>query len=142
MAATLNPYLIFNDKTEEAFNLYKSVFGGDFQMVMRFKDVPPEHQMSTDHAEKIMHIALPVGEGMLMGSDSPDDGPEKAIVGNNVQISISAASEKEADAFFKGLSAGGKAIMPMAKAFWGDYFGMLIDKFGVHWMISYAYNKK
>lgn len=141
MAAALNPYLNFNGKTEEAFNLYKSVFGGDFQMVMRFKDVPPEHQMSKDQAEKIMHIALPVGESMLMGSDIPE-GMEKVTVGNNVQVSIHASSEKEADAFFKGLSAGGKATMPMAKAFWGDYFGMLTDKFGVQWMISYGYDKK
>lgn len=139
--AALNPYLNFVGKTEEAFNFYKSVFGGDFHMVMRFKDVPPEYQGSKDQAQLIMHIALPIGQGsVLMGSDIPKE-MGSVTVGNNVQIAIGAESEKEADALFKGLSAGGKATMPMEKAFWGDYFGMLTDKFGVQWMITYSYNK-
>ncbi len=137
--ATLNPYLSFDDNCEEVFNFYRSVFGGEFQTVMRFKEMPAEYPMPESEGEKIMHMALPIGQGtILMGSDSPAEmGPVK--VGNNVSISISAASEEEADRLFKGLSAGGQVTMPLEKAFWGDYFGMLTDKFGVNWMVSYSY---
>lgn len=139
--ATLNPYLTFNDNCEEAFNFYKSVFGGDFAMVMRFKDVPAEYQGSASEAEKIMHMALPIGQGtMLMGSDSPASmGVPKT--GDNVSISISTESEAEAERLFKGLSAGGQVTMPLEKAFWGDYFGMLTDKYGFQWMVSYMSNQ-
>ena len=139
----INPYLNFNDKTEEAFNFYKSVFGGEFQMLMRFKDTPPEHRMSASNKEdeKIMHVSLPVGNNMLMGSDTPE-AYGKVTAGTNMSISISVDSEAEADRIFNGLSAGGQATMPLAKAFWGSYFGMLTDKFGVQWMVSYDYNRQ
>jgi PhnB protein len=138
----INPYLGFNDNCEEAFNFYKSVFGGEFAAVMRFKDVPAEFQMPESEGEKIMHMALPIGQGtMLMGSDTPA-GMEPATPGNNVSIVISTESEEEADRLFKGLSAGGQVTMPLEKAFWGDYFGMLTDKYGVHWMVSYDYNQQ
>lgn len=139
--ATINPYLNFNGNAEEAFNFYKSVFGGEFAMVMRFKDVPPEHKMSESEAEKIMHIALPIAQDILMGSDVPEV-YGKVNSGTSFSISISASSEEEANKFFNGLSAGGQATMPMAKTFWGSYFGMLTDKFGVQWMVSYDYNQK
>ena len=139
--ATVNPYLNFLGNTEEAFNFYKSVFGGEFAMVMRFKDVPPEHKMSPTEDEKIMHIALPLGQGsILMGSDIPE-AYGKVVPGTNITISISTSSEEEADNFFKGLSEGGQPTMPMEKAFWGSYFGMLTDKFDVQWMISYDYGR-
>lgn len=135
--AALNPYLNFKDNTEEAFNFYKSVFGGEFQMVMRFKDSPPEFRGPDHEANKIMHIALPIGKNsILMGSDIPEHFGS-AVSGNNVHISITADSKAEADKLFSGLSAGGNVVMPMSDAFWGSYFGMFTDKFGISWMISY-----
>lgn len=143
----LNPYLNFNGNAEEAFTLYKSVFGGDFAMVMRFKDVPADVPMdgcvdmdesknTEDISDKIMHIALPIGGSVLMGSDVPPHVPQ-VTSGTNFAISTSVESREEADRVYKGLSEGGKQLMPMEDAFWGDYFGMLTDKFGVSWMISF-----
>jgi PhnB protein len=136
----LNPYLNFNGNCEEAFNFYKSVFDGEFLTVMRFKDAPPEYQMTASESEKIMHVALPIGQGtVLMGSDRPAAmGP--TTTGNNFYISINAASEAEATRLFNRLSAGGQVTMPLDKAFWGAYFGMLTDKFGIQWMVNYDYN--
>lgn len=138
----VNPYLNFDGNCEEAFNFYKSVFGGNFATVMRYKEMPAEYQPAENEREKIMHMALPIGQSsMLMGSDTPVAmGP--TTVGSNVSISINAASEAEATKLFNGLSAGGQVTMPLAKAFWGDYFGMCTDKFGVQWMVSYAYNRQ
>lgn len=142
----VNPYLNFSDNCEGAFNFYKSVFGGEFVTVMRFKDVPSEvldesHQLPENEGEKIMHMALPLGQGtILMGSDTPAAmGP--VTTGTNVSISISTDSEAEADELFNGLSAGGAVTMPLDKTFWGAYFGMLTDKYGVRWMVSYDYNQ-
>jgi PhnB protein len=137
----INPYLNFSGNCEEAFNFYKSVFGGEFRMVMRFKEVPAEYQMAANEGEKIMHVALPIGQGtVLMGSDTPAAmGP--IINGNNYYISINAASEAEATKLFKGLSASGQVTVPLEKAFWGDYFGMCTDKFGIQWMVNYDYNQ-
>lgn len=140
--AALNPYLNFNGNAEEAFNFYKSVFGGEFPMMMRFKDVPSEYKMGESDGEKIMHIALPIGQGtMLMGSDVPE-AMGKAITGTNFYISVFTASEEEADKLFNGLSAGGQVIMALEKTFWGDYFGMLKDKFDIQWMVNYSYNNQ
>lgn len=137
----INPYLNFGSNCEEAFNFYKSVFGGDFVTLMRFKDVPAEYAMPEDEAEKIMHMALPIGQDViLMGSDTPSN-MGSVTTGTNVSISISTDSEAEATRLFNKLSAGGQVTMPLEKAFWGDYFGMLTDKFGVQWMVSYAYNQ-
>lgn len=136
---TLNPYLCFSGNTEEVFNFYKSVFGGDFAMIMRFKDVPSDVPMpdaSEADANKIMHIAYPIGGNVLMGSDAPGD--IQMNFGNNFNISVSVESKEEADRVFNGLADGAKHIMmPMADAFWGSYFGMFTDKYGVQWMISY-----
>jgi PhnB protein len=138
----VNPYLNFNGNTEEVFEFYKSVFGGEFPMVMRFKDVPPQYKMSESEGEKIMHIALPIGQGsMLMGSDVPD-AYGKVVIGTNFYVSISVESEGEANRLFNGLSAGGQVTMPLEKSFWGSYFGMFKDKFDVQWMISYDYNQQ
>lgn len=141
----VNPYLNFSGSCEEAFNFYKSVFGGEFVTVMRFKDVPSEeldesHQLPESEGEKIMHVALPIGQGtILMGSDTPA-AMGSVTPGTNFSISISTDSEAEADKLFSGLSASGQATMPLNKTFWGAYFGMLTDKFGVQWMVSYDYN--
>ena len=136
MAVQMNPYLNFNGNTEEAFNFYKSVFGGDFAVVMRFKDNPQCGNMSEDDKDRIMHIALPVdGGGMLMATDSLESLGQKLTVGNNFYISLSPATRDEADRLFNGLSEGGKVEMPMSDMFWG-YFGCFADKFGVQWMLN------
>lgn len=139
---SVNPYLSFNDNCKEAFDFYRSVFGGEFDMVMRFKDVPAEYQMGEDEAEKIMHMSLPIGQGtMLMGSDTPA-GMGTLTPGNNFGVTISTESEAEADRLFNGLSAGGQVTMPLGKQFWGDYFGMFTDKFGIQWMVGCADNQQ
>jgi PhnB protein len=137
--AAINPYLLFNGNCEEAFDFYRSIFGGEYPMVMRFKDAPPEHQGSEGEGNKIMHIALPIGKGnVLMASDAPE--AQKVTIGSNFNISITASSKEEADKFFNQLSAGGQVYMPMSNTFWGSYFGMLKDRFDVQWMVSYDSN--
>jgi len=139
--AKLNPYLNFPGNTEEAFNFYKSVFGGDFiGGINRFKDTPEADKISAGDRDKIMHVALPVGDGnMLMATDATESMGFRVTFGNNVHLSLEAESKEEADKLFNTLSNGGKVTMPLADAFWGAYFGMLTDKFGVHWMINYTY---
>lgn len=140
----INPYLNFAGNTEEAFNFYKKVFGGDFiGDIYRFKDTPGAEKMTASDKEKIMHVALPMGAGnMIMATDALESFGQRLTFGNNFYISIDAESKAEADKLFNGLSEGGKAETPMKDEFWGSYFGMLIDKFGVQWMISYTYPKQ
>lgn len=137
--AKINPYIHFNGNTEEAFTFYKSVFGGDFAMIARFKDLPNlEYQYSEKELNKIMHIALPVGkDDVLMGSDVPDFMGQVNENENRSKISIHADSREEADKLFDGLSAGGKIEVPIADSPWGSYFGMFRDKFGIEWMVDY-----
>ncbi|HMK05706.1 MAG TPA: VOC family protein [Ferruginibacter sp.] len=142
----VNAYLTFNGNCEEAFNFYKSVFGGEFPYLGRFKDMPPQEgakAVPPEHGERIMHVSLPVSkETMLMGSDTGGEWSAGFKAGNNFSISISADSKEEADKIFNGLSAGGTVTMPMASTFWGDYFGMFNDKFGISWMMSFKENQK
>jgi PhnB protein len=139
---TVQPYLNFNGNTEEAFNFYKSVFGGEFMTLQRFKDTPHGENMSASDREKIMHIALPIGQAtILMATDALDSLGQKLAVGNNFYLTIIPESENEASKFFNGLSAGGQVTMPLEKAFWGAYFGMFIDKFGIQWMVNYEEKK-
>jgi PhnB protein len=141
--ATINPYLSFMGNTEEAFNFYKSVFGGEFTGIQRFKDIPEGDKMSAEDQEKIMHVALPIGGGnVLMGTDTLESMGHSLTVGTNISLSISAESKEEAEQIFNGLSEGGKVEMPLADAFWGAYFGMFADKFGVQWMVNYDYPKQ
>ena len=133
--SAVNPYLHFNGNAEEAFTFYKSVFGGEFAMIMRYKDAPPEQRMGEDNGENILHISFPIGQAILMGGDVPE--VHRVTMGTNFYISISPGSEKEADDLFNGLSAGGQVMMPIGKTFWGSYFGMLKDKYAVQWMISF-----
>ena len=136
---TVNPYLNFNGNTEEAFNFYKSVFGGDFQAVMRFKDNPQCGEMAEIDKERIMHIALPIGTGtILMATDSLESLGQKLTVGNNFYICLSPDTKEEADRLFNGLSEGGKIEMPIQDMFWGAYWGSFTDKFGVQWMINFV----
>lgn len=136
---SINPYLTFPGTCEEAFLFYRSVFGGDFPYMGRFKDMPPMDGKAVpdNEKEKIMHVSLPVGNGILMGSDSSEAFGHATVIGTNFSISVNADTDEQADTFFNGLSAGGKITMPMQKTFWGSYFGMLTDKFGIQWMISH-----
>lgn len=141
---SLNPYLNFDGNTEEAFNFYKSVFGGEFLALQRFRDLPPEvSNVSDNEKDKIMHIALPIGKGnMLMATDARECMGQKLTVGNNFYITIQPDSRAEADKLFNGLSAGGQVEMPMQDMFWGAYYGAFSDKFGIQWMINYDTNQK
>jgi PhnB protein len=142
--ATFNPYLHFTGNTEEAFNFYKSVLGGEFIKTTRYKDLPKsdEHTIPEAFLEKIMHIALPLGKNnILMGSDAmlERDG-QKFTYGDNFHISITAESKEEANKLYNGLSVDGKIEMPMEESPWGSYFGMFADKFGVQWTVDFDPN--
>jgi len=139
----LNIYLNFAGNTEEAFNFYKSVFGGEFTSVVRFKDMPMEGvNIPKKDQNKIMHIGLPIAkDDLLMASDSLESLGQKLTQGNNVYISVHPESKGEADRIFKALSAGGTIEMPIADQPWGDYYGSFRDKFGVLWMVNYSYPK-
>lgn len=143
--ARVNPYLNFKGNTEDAFNFYKSVFGGEFAMLMRFGEVQNQEgceNMPESDLNKIMHVALPISDGnVLMGTDAVGEYAEKSIYGNNISLSVSADSKEEAEKIFNGLSADGDVTMPLADTFWGAYFGMCKDKFGIHWMVNYDYPK-
>lgn len=141
---SINPYLNFAGNTEEAFNFYKKVFGGDFVGgIFRFKDTPDSDKLSEGDRQKVMHVALPLGpNNMLMATDALDSMGFKLTFGNNFYIAIDADNREEADKLFNGLSEGGKVEMPMDDQFWGDYFGSLADKFGVRWMVIYSPPKK
>lgn len=142
---TVNVYLTFKGNCEEAFNFYKSVFGGQFGYVGRFSEMPPVEgkPLSEADAQKIMHISLPVSkETVLMGSDTTPEYNESIVVGNNFSVSINTDSKAQADKLFDNLSAGGKVVMPMGDTFWGSYFGMFTDRFGINWMMSFNSNQK
>jgi PhnB protein len=141
--ATVNPYLNFNGNTEEAFNFYKSVFGGEFLTVMRFKDNPACGKITEADQNRIMHIALPIGNGnALMGTDALESMGQKLTFGNNFYICLSPDSKEEADKLFNGLSDGGKIEMPLQDMFWGAYYGSFTDKFGVQWMVNYSQHQQ
>ena len=138
--ATVNPYFTFNGTCEEAFNLYKSVFGGEFNRIARFKDMPPmpgAPELPDNLKERIMHVSLPISkETILMGSDA-NPAMGSVTTGQHLSISVNTDSKEEADKIFKSLSVGGKVTMPIGDMFWGAYFGMLIDKFNIIWLINY-----
>jgi PhnB protein len=137
--AQLNPYLNFPGNTEEAFNFYKSVFGGEFSAVMRFGETPgcDEMELKEEEKSKIMHISLPIGDSILMATDALESMGQKLEFGNNTHINVSPDSKEDADEFFNGLAEGGTVNMPIQDMFWGDYWGSLTDKFGVNWMVNY-----
>lgn len=132
-------YVSFNGNTEEAFNFYKSAFGGEITNLQRFSDSPYGGQMADADKNKVMHIALEAPGGIrLMGNDHLDFMGGPFLAGNNFSLSLHPDSETEADKLFANLSAGGTVTVPMSKAPWGDYFGMFTDKFGIKWMINKA----
>lgn len=139
-----NVYLNFNGNCEEAFNFYKTVFEKEFSYLSKFKDIPEgedKSKMHPDDAEKIMHVSILLTENCaIMGSDTGTEWAKHYVQGNNFSISLNADSIQEADKIFNALSAGGQITMPMNKTFWGDYFGMCTDKFGINWMMSFNEN--
>lgn len=139
--ASVNVYLTFNGNCEEAFNFYRSVFGGEFPYVGRFNEMPPQEgqpAMTPEEGNRIMHISLPIGpHTTIMGSDTGGEWASSFSPGNNFSLSLQADSREHADKLYAALSAGGMATMPMADTFWNSYFGMLTDKFGIAWMVSY-----
>lgn len=135
-AININIYLTFDDNCRAAFEFYRSVFGGEFSFIQTFADAPHDIGVPADKGDLIMHVSLPIGSGVLMGSDSSGFGPE-VTSGNNFSVSISPDSREQADDLFAKLAAGGAATMPMEEQFWGAYFGTCTDQFGINWMINY-----
>jgi PhnB protein len=136
--ALINPHINFNGNCEEAFSFYKSVFGGEFERVVRFKDMGDTgHPIPETEANKIMHIAFPIGGNTLMGNDVPEFMGRVNERENRSKISISATSREEADKLYSGLSAGGDVEMPIGDSPWGSYFAMFRDKYGIEWMVDF-----
>jgi len=135
----INPYLNFPGNTEDAFNFYKSVFGGEFLTLQRFKDTPDAGNLPAGVENQVMHVALPIGKNnILMGTDAPESMGFSLTVGTNQYICISPDSREEATKLFDGLSAGGKVEMDLQDMFWGAYYRSLTDRFGVKWMVNYS----
>ena len=136
--ASVSTYLNFERNTEEAFNFYKSVFGGEFfgQGIMRFKDIPPQDgapPMAEEDLNLVMHVELKIlGVHSIMGTDAPEIMGFKVNKGNNVHINL----QPDTRALFDKLSAGGKVTMDLQDMFWGDYYGSCTDQFGIHWMFN------
>lgn len=139
--ALINPHINFNGNAEEAFNFYKSVFGGEFAKIIRFKDLASaEYPVAEHEANKIMHIALPIGKNSLLANDVPESMGRTNENEHRSKISITAESKEEADKLFNGLSAGGRIEMPMEESPWGSYFGMFRDRYGIEWMVDFDPN--
>lgn len=140
--AVINPHINFNGNAEEAFNFYKSVFGGEFKKIIRFKDIAgPEFPVSKKEENKIMHIALPIGKiNMLMANDVPEILGRTNENENRSKIVVNTESKEEADKIFNGLSAGGQVEGPIGDTPWGSYFGCFRDKYGIEWIVEYNPN--
>lgn len=135
---TINPYINFNGNAEEAFTFYKSVFGGEFGKIIRFKDMASaEFPVPPSEADKIMRIELPVGPNMLIANDVPEIMGRVNENENRSKISVIAESKEEAEKIFNGLSAGGTVEMPMGESPWGTYFAMFRDKYGIEWTVDF-----
>lgn len=142
MTNTLNftPYLHFKGKAEEAMNFYKSVFGGEFTIVGRYRDVPGGEKMAPEDQQKLMHISLQISSSCtIMATDIVRAMDQEVVMGNNFHICIHTKSEAEVDRILAALSAGGRLDMPASKTFFGSYFAQCADKYGVQWMIEYTY---
>jgi len=135
----VNIYLTFNGTCEEAFTFYKSVFGGEFPYIGRYKDVPQSDSQNfqPENENKIMHVSLPINHAtILMGCDNPSAGGKGTVIGDNISISLDLDTKDEADRLFMKLSTNGLIRMAMSETFWGAYFGALTDKFGINWLIN------
>ena len=136
---TINPYINFNGNAEEAFTFYKSVLGGEFGKIIRFKDIASaEFPVPPQEAEKIMRITLPIGNNVLIANDVPEAMGRVSENENRSKITVIAESKEEADKIFNGLSAGGSVEMPMSQSPWGTNFAMFRDKYGIEWTVEYS----
>lgn len=136
--ATINPYINFNGNAEEAFTFYKSVFGGEFGTIMRFKDLASaEFPVPESEADKILRITLPIGGNVLVANDVPEAMGPVSENENRSKIAVSTESREEADRIFAGLTEGAAIEMPMSDSPWGTYFGMFRDKYGIEWTIEF-----
>lgn len=134
---TINPYINFNGNAEEAFTFYKSVFGGEFTQIVRFKDIAgPEFQVAEKEENKLMRIALPIGGNLLIANDVPEIMGRVNENENRSKIAVRVDSKEEADRIFAGLSAGGTVEMSMSQSPWGAYFSMFRDKYGIEWTVE------
>lgn len=131
----LNPYLTFNNECREAFEFYQSIFGGEYLSFMTFRDGPEGMEIDEEELDRVMHVSLPVGSGVLMGSDTCSSFGPPRVMGNNFSLCFNADSKAHADEIFAKLSNGGKTIYPMDNVFWGSYYGKCTDKFGITWDI-------
>jgi PhnB protein len=137
--AAINPYLTFNGNAEEAFNFYKSIFGGEFASgIMRFGESPGCEQMSEQDKNKVMHVALPIGQGMLMASDYVEGMGPAFNHGNDFSIALNPDTIEDTRRLFDSLAAGGTVAMALEKTSWAELFGMLTDKFGIQWLVNYG----
>lgn len=132
---SLSTYLTFNGNCREAFEFYRSVFGTEFVVLSTFAEAPEDMEVPDADRDKVMHVTLPIGSSVLMGSDNDPTGPP-VVVGNNFSISVDTEGREESDDLIGKLAAGGTVSMPMQETFWGSYFGLCTDKFGVNWMVS------
>jgi PhnB protein len=140
----VNAYLNFNGNCEEAFSFYKSVFCGEFLYIGRYKDIPPTDRQTfqLQDDQKIMHVSFAIGkETILMGCDSPQTEGQEIIFGNSISLSVNIDNKEEADRIFNELSVGGRIKMSMTQTFWGAYFGVFTDRFGINWLINCESNE-
>ena len=134
----VNTYLTFQDNCREAFEFYRACFGGEFAALRTFSDSPVDIGVDEKYGDLIMHVSLPIGSSVLMGSDFvPNFGPP-LVIGNNFSLSLQVEKREDADTIFEKLSDGGTVIMPLQDAFWGSYFGVLTDRFSVSWQVDFA----
>ena len=131
----LNTYLTFEDNCREVFEFYRSVFGGEFTFISTFREGQEDMGVAEAELDRIMHVSLPIGSSVLMGSDSCSSFGPPPVVGDNFSLSFEAESKEHADEIFAKLSSGGEVKCPMADAFWGAYFGACTDKFGINWQV-------
>ena len=133
---TLSTYLNFDGNCREAFEYYRSVFGGDFMVMETFRNGPSDMRLPENELDNVMHVSLTIGSSVLMGSDVPSSFGPPHKQGNNFSISIGAESREESDDLFGKLAKGGNVTMPMQDMFWGSYFGACTDKFGINWQVN------
>ena len=133
---TLSTYLHFDGNCREAFEFYRSVFGGEFETLATFADLPPDMGIPEDERDKIMHVSFPIGSSVLMGSDMPSTFGAAPEIGSNFAISYASSSREETDDLFAKMAEGGAVTMPLADMFWGAYFGSCTDKFGINWQFN------
>lgn len=133
---SLTIYLHFNGNCREVFEFYRSIFGGEFDMISTFREGPEGMPLPEDVLDQVMHVSYPIGSSMLMGSDVPEQFAPPPVQGSNFSISYQPESKEAADELFAKLSDGGTVTMPMEDQFWGAYFGSCIDKFGISWQLN------